>query len=126
VFRAYARLPEHFRAFMSYHDVLMRSPGGLSRVEREATAASRAARRRACSAKMLRRPIKSACIGARRQSTTGARDPLVRGTAIAAFFGFSNRMASLLDLRQNAEFFRWAASERPAFALAPAVPIRRK
>ncbi|MBV8364473.1 MAG: alkylhydroperoxidase, partial [Candidatus Eremiobacteraeota bacterium] len=36
VFRAYARRPEHFRAFMAYHDVLMKSPGGLSRVEREA------------------------------------------------------------------------------------------
>ncbi len=36
VFRAYARRPEHFRAFMSYHDVLMKSPGGLSRAEREA------------------------------------------------------------------------------------------
>ena len=36
VFRAYARRPEHFRAFMAYHDVLMRAPGGLSRVEREA------------------------------------------------------------------------------------------
>src|SRR5437868_12196193 len=36
VFRAYARRPEHFRAFMAYHDVLMKGPGNLSRVEREA------------------------------------------------------------------------------------------
>ena len=36
VFRAYARRPEHFRAFMHYHDVLMRGPSGLSRAEREA------------------------------------------------------------------------------------------
>src|SRR5260370_38953276 len=36
VFRAYARRPEHFRAFMAYHDVLMKGPGGLSRAEREA------------------------------------------------------------------------------------------
>src|SRR5579864_7045322 len=36
VFRAYARRPEHFRAFMAYHDVLMKSPGGLTRAEREA------------------------------------------------------------------------------------------
>lgn len=36
VFRAYARRPEHFRAFMQYHDVLMKAPGGLSRAEREA------------------------------------------------------------------------------------------
>src|SRR5271167_1585715 len=36
VFRAYSRRPEHFRAFMHYHDVLMRGPSGLSRAEREA------------------------------------------------------------------------------------------
>ena len=36
VFRAYAKRPEHFRAFMHYHDLLMRGPSGLSRAEREA------------------------------------------------------------------------------------------
>ena len=36
VFRAYARRPEHFRAFMGYHDVLMKGPSNLSRAEREA------------------------------------------------------------------------------------------
>ncbi len=36
VFLAYARRPEHFRAFMQYHDLLMRGPSGLSRAEREA------------------------------------------------------------------------------------------
>ena len=36
VFRAYSRRPEHFRAFMAYHDVLMKGPGKLSRAEREA------------------------------------------------------------------------------------------
>src|ERR1700692_271837 len=36
VFRAYAKRPEHFRAFMHYHDVLMRGESGLSRPEREA------------------------------------------------------------------------------------------
>jgi uncharacterized peroxidase-related enzyme len=36
VFLAYARRPEHFRAFMQYHDLLMKAPGGLSRAEREA------------------------------------------------------------------------------------------
>jgi uncharacterized peroxidase-related enzyme len=36
VFRAYARRPEHFRAFMQYHDVLMKGDGGLTRAEREA------------------------------------------------------------------------------------------
>lgn len=36
VFLAYAQRPEHFRAFMHYHDVLMKGPGDLSRAEREA------------------------------------------------------------------------------------------
>ncbi len=36
VFRAYAKRPDHFRAFMHYHDVLMKGDGGLSRAEREA------------------------------------------------------------------------------------------
>ena len=36
VFRAYAKRPEHFRAFMAYHDVLMRGESDLSRAEREA------------------------------------------------------------------------------------------
>ena len=36
VFRAYAKRPDHFRAFMAYHDVLMKGPGNLSRAEREA------------------------------------------------------------------------------------------
>ena len=35
VFRAYAWKPDHFRAFFHYYDVLMRSPSGLSRAERE-------------------------------------------------------------------------------------------
>ena len=39
VFRAYAKRPEHFRAFMQYHDVLMRGPSGLTRAEREALGA---------------------------------------------------------------------------------------
>jgi uncharacterized peroxidase-related enzyme len=36
VFLAYAQRPEHFRAFMQYHDLLMKGPSGLSRAEREA------------------------------------------------------------------------------------------
>jgi uncharacterized peroxidase-related enzyme len=36
VFRAYAKRPEHFRAFMTYHDVLMKGPSNLARAEREA------------------------------------------------------------------------------------------
>ena len=36
VFKTYARRPEHFRAFVQYHDVLMKGESGLSRAEREA------------------------------------------------------------------------------------------
>jgi len=36
VFLAYAKRPDHFRAFMHYHDLLMKGPSGLSRAEREA------------------------------------------------------------------------------------------
>ncbi len=36
VFRTYAKRPEHFRAFLAYHDVLMRGASNLSRAEREA------------------------------------------------------------------------------------------
>src|ERR1700736_3243431 len=36
VFLAYAKRPEHFRAFMHYHDLLMKGPSGVSRAEREA------------------------------------------------------------------------------------------
>lgn len=36
VFRAYAKRPEHFRAFMAYHDILLKGPSDLSRAEREA------------------------------------------------------------------------------------------
>lgn len=36
VFLAYAKRPNHFRAFMQYHDLLMKGPSGLSRAEREA------------------------------------------------------------------------------------------
>lgn len=35
IFRAYAWRPEHLRAFVAYHDVLMKSESGLSRAERE-------------------------------------------------------------------------------------------
>jgi len=36
VFRAYAKRPAHFRAFMHYHDVLMKGESNLTRAEREA------------------------------------------------------------------------------------------
>ena len=38
IFRAYAWRPEHLRAFLGYHDVLMRGASGLSRAERELVA----------------------------------------------------------------------------------------
>ena len=35
IFRALAWRPDHLRAFIGYHDVLMRGRSGLSRAERE-------------------------------------------------------------------------------------------
>jgi len=35
VFRAYAWKPEHLRAFVAYHDLLMKGESRLSRAERE-------------------------------------------------------------------------------------------
>lgn len=35
IFRAYAWKPEHLRAFVAYHDVLMKGESRLSRAERE-------------------------------------------------------------------------------------------
>jgi uncharacterized peroxidase-related enzyme len=35
VFLAYGYKPDHFRAFFHFYDVLMKSPSGLSRAERE-------------------------------------------------------------------------------------------
>ena len=148
VFRAYARRPEHFRAFMAYHDVLMRSPGGLSRVEREAivvvvsvdnrclycTVAHGAALRVLSKDPILADQIaanwETADLPPRLRAILGfaslvneqgfyatdddvaqlraaglSEDEIWDVAAIAAFFGFSNRMAGLMDMRPNAEFY---------------------
>ena len=148
VFRAYARRPEHFRAFMHYHDVLMRAPSGLSRAEREAivvavssenrcqycTTAHGAALRILGKDPILADQIaidwRSADLSARWRAmlafASRVNEPgfaatdgefealLVNGfseddiwdiAAIAGFFGFSNRMAGLMNMRPNVEFY---------------------
>lgn len=148
VFRAYARRPEHFRAFMAYHDVLMKAPGGLSRAEREAivVAVSSENRCQYCmtahgaalrifgkdpgSAEQIANNWRTADLSPRWRAmlefASRVNEPGFAATdaeiqamrergfsdddvwdiaAIAAFFGFSNRMAGLMDMRPNPEFY---------------------
>lgn len=148
VFRAYARRPEHFRAFMAYHDVLMKNPGGLSRAEREAIvvavssenacqycmtahgAALRILGKDAVLAEQIANNWRTAELTPRwramlafasRVNEPGftasdaeidamresgfSDDDIWDIAAIAAFFGFSNRMAGVTDMRPNAEFY---------------------
>lgn len=147
-FRAYSRRPEHFRAFMQYHDVLMRAPGGLSRAEREAIvvavssenrcqycmtahgAALRVVGKDAVLAEQIANNWRTADLTPRlRQILSFAsrvNEPAFAATdeeieamraagfseddiwdiaAIAAFFGFSNRMAGLMNMSPNREFY---------------------
>jgi uncharacterized peroxidase-related enzyme len=148
VFRAYARRPEHFRAFMNYHDVLMKGPGNLSRVEREAIVVAVSSENRcqycmvahgAALRVLSKDPILAEQIAnnwrtanlplrmramlefASRVNEPGfaaseheidemhlagfSDDDIWDVAAIAAFFGFSNRMAGLMDMRPNDEFY---------------------
>lgn len=148
VFRAYARRPEHFRAFLAYHDVLMRGPSDLSRAEREAivvavsaenacqycvTAHGAALRvlggdvaladqiainwRTATLSPRLRAMLAFASrVNEPRFAASDAEiealhaagfsdDAIWDIAAVAAFFGFSNRMAGALDMRPNREFY---------------------
>ena len=148
VFRAYAVRPEHFRAFMQYHDVLMRGPSGLSRAEREAIVVAVSAENRclyctiahgAALRILSKDPVLADQIGANWRTADltprlrtilafasrvnepgfSATDDEIAGlreagfsrediwdiAAIAAFFGFSNRMAGLMDMRPNTEFY---------------------
>jgi uncharacterized peroxidase-related enzyme len=148
VFRAYAQRPEHFRAFMHYHDVLMRGDSGLSRPEREAIVVAVSAENRclycvvahgAALRVLGKNPIladqiatnwRSADLTPRWRSmlafASRVNEPGFVATgdelaelrthgfsdndiwdiaAIAAFFGFSNRMAGLMDMRPNPEFY---------------------
>jgi uncharacterized peroxidase-related enzyme len=156
VFLAYAKRPEHFRAFMQYHDLLMKAPCGLTRAEREAivvavsaendcqycvTAHGAALRilgrdavvadqiainwRTADLAPRLRTILEFAsevnqpgfAAGAKRIAELSAAgltdDEIWDIAAIAAFFGFSNRMAGALDMRPNLEFFAMGRNAPP-------------
>jgi uncharacterized peroxidase-related enzyme len=148
VFLAYARRPDHFRAFMQYHDLLMKGPSGLTRAEREAIVVAVSAEnscqycvtahgaslrilgkdpvvaeqiainwRTADLAPRLRTILEFASqvnepgfaatderISALRESGL-ADDDIWDIAAVAAFFGFSNRMAGALDMRPNLEFY---------------------
>lgn len=148
VFRAYARRPDHFRAFMAYHDVLMKGDGALSRVERESIVVAVSAENRcqycmvahgAALRVLSKNPIlaeqiannwKTAELSPRLRTmltfASAVNEPGFAATekeidelhragfsdediwdiaAIAAFFGFSNRMAGLMDMRPNVEFY---------------------
>lgn len=156
VFRAYGKRPDHFRAFMHYHDVLMRGEGGLSRAEREAIVVAVSAENRCqycvtahgAALRILGKdPVladqiainwRTAALTPRWRAMLGfasrVNEPGFAATeaelatvraagfgdddiwdiaAIAAFFGFSNRMAGALDLRPNPEFY---AMGRPTVA----------
>ncbi len=148
VFRAYAQRPEHFRAFMAYHDVLMRGESGLTRFEREAIvvavssenrcqycmtahgAALRVIGKDPALAEQVANNWRTANLGERLRAILSfasrvnergfaATDAEIEEmhaagfsdndiwdiAAVAAFFGFSNRMAGVMDMRPNAEFY---------------------
>ncbi|MBV9104064.1 MAG: peroxidase-related enzyme [Candidatus Eremiobacteraeota bacterium] len=148
VFRAYAARPEHFRAFMQYHDVLMRGQSGLSRAEREAIVVAVSAENRclyctiahgaalrvlgkdAILADQIAANWRTADLTPRLRTmlsfASRVNEPGFAATdeeiaemreagfsdgdiwdiaAIAGFFGFSNRMAGLMDMRPNREFY---------------------
>jgi 4-carboxymuconolactone decarboxylase len=148
VFRAYSRRPEHFRAFMAYHDVLMKGDSGLSRAEREAIvvtvssenacqycmtahgAALRILSKDPVLAEQIANNWRTAELTPRWQAMLAfashvnepgfaadddeiealeesgfSDDDIWDIAAIAAFFGFSNRMAGLMDMRPNREFY---------------------
>jgi len=148
VFRAYARRPEHFRAFMNYHDVLMKGQSGLSRPEREAIVVTVSSENR-CQYCMVAHGAALRVLGkdpklaeqiannwrtadlsprwramlsfASRVNEPGfaasdrefdelhmsgfSDDDIWDIAAIAGFFGFSNRMAGLMRMRPNDEFY---------------------
>ena len=155
VFRAYALRPEHFRAFMAYHDVLMKGSSNLSRAEREAivVAVSSENRCQYCMvahgaalrilgkdpmlAEQIANNWRTADLSPRLRAmlafASRVNEPAFTPTeheidelhlagfsdtdiwdigAIAAFFGFSNRMAGLMDMRPNPEFYSMGRNER--------------
>ncbi|MGH7659710.1 MAG: peroxidase-related enzyme, partial [Vulcanimicrobiaceae bacterium] len=147
--------PDHFRAFMHYHDVLMRAPGGLSRAEREAIvvavssenrcqycmtahgAALRVIGKDPALAEQIANNWRTADLPQRLRQilafASRVNEPAFAATdeeieamqaagfsdddiwdiaAIAAFFGFSNRMAGVMDMRPNAEFYEMGRSTK--------------
>lgn len=155
VFRAYAKRPDHFRAFMAYHDVLMKGPGNLTRAEREAivVAVSSENRCQYCMvahgaalrilgkdpivAEQIANNWRTASISPRLRAMLAfashvnepgfaAREREIDElhlagfsdediwdiAAIAAFFGFSNRMAGVMDMRPNVEFYSMGRGEQ--------------
>ena len=160
VFRAYARRPEHFRAFMAYHDVLMKGESNLSRAEREAIvvtvssenrcqycmvahgAALRILGKDPVLAEQIANNWRTADLSPRLRAmlTFASRvnqpgyaptehevdelhlagfsdDDIWDIAAIAGFFGFSNRMAGVMDMRPNEEFYfmgRERAEQKPS------------
>ncbi len=156
VFRAYARKPDHFRAFMAYHDVLMKGPSNLSREEREAIvvavssenrcqycmvahgAALRVIGKDPITAEQIANNWRSADITPRMRAMLAfasrvnqpgfaateheidelhlagfSDDDIWDIAAIAAFFGFSNRMAGVMDMRPNEEFYTMGREQAP-------------
>ncbi|MFN2461082.1 MAG: peroxidase-related enzyme [Candidatus Velthaea sp.] len=156
VFLAYAQRPDHFRAFMQYHDLLMRGPSGLSRAERESIVVAVSAEndcqycviahgaalrilgkdpivadqiavnwRTADLAPRLRTMLAFASRVNERGFAAGeaeiaalrdaglSDDDIWDIAAIAAFFGFSNRMSGALDMRPNVEFHAMGREPRP-------------
>jgi len=156
VFRAYAKRPEHFRAFTAYHDVLMKGPSNLSRVEREAIVVAVSSENRcqycmvahgAALRVLSKDPIMAEQIA--NNWHTADIPPKMRAmlsfasrvnapgyaasehdidemhlaglsdhdiwdiAAIAAFFGFSNRMAGVMDMRPNEEFYHMGREQNP-------------
>jgi uncharacterized peroxidase-related enzyme len=157
VFRAYAKRPEHFRAFMAYHDVLMKGPSNLSRVDREAIVVAVSSENRcqycmvahgAALRVLSKDPIMAEQIAnnwrtadlnpkmramlafASRVNEPGfaaseheidelhlagfSDDDIWDIAAIASFFGFSNRMAGVMDMRPNEEFYAMGRETPPA------------
>jgi uncharacterized peroxidase-related enzyme len=156
VFLAYAKRPEHFRAFMHYHDLLMRGPSGLSRAEREAIvvavsaendclycvtahgAALRILGKDPIVADQVATNWRTADLSPRLRAilTFASRvneagfaatdkelaelkslgltdDDAWDIAAVAAFFGFSNRMAGLMDMRPNPQFYETGRGHKP-------------
>ncbi len=148
VFLAYAQRPEHFRAFMHYHDLLMKGASGLTRAEREAIvvavsaendclycvtahgAALRILGKDAIVADQIATNWRTADLSPRLRAiltfASRVNEPGFVATdkelaelkavglsdddiwdigSVAGFFGFSNRMAGLMDMRPNPQFY---------------------